>query len=240
MKMKVLMVVVLALAVPAAFAASWNTAGSLDDKGPLTGLWKCKLKVDGGQVPDQDGEMDLQQTGKDVKGTGSNSGGSAPMKGTFEDGKYKLVVEAGDSNWSLDGKLDGGKLIGTWAIPSAGIKGTSECSKPESKSAAAPAAAASGAALNGLWKCVGKIPNQPDGDFQLDLDVKGDKVSGTGSNAAGSAPIAGTYKDGKFTFKIDAGDLQIEFEGKLDGAKITGTFKIPAQGITATFEGSKG
>ena len=241
MKKKLVLIVVLALAVPAAFAASYSRASLLDDKGPLTGVWKCKMKVDGGQVPDQDGEMDLQQSGKDVKGTGSNSGGSAPMKGTFEDGQYKLVVEAGDANWTLDGKLDGGKLIGTWAIPSAGIKGTSECSKPGSESKADTASSSSkGSSLSGLWKCIGKIPNQPDGEFSLDLTVKEDKVTGMGSNAAGSAPLAGTFKDGKFLLKLDAGDLQIEFEGKLGAGKITGTFKIPAQGINATFEGTKG
>ncbi len=241
MKIRLVLTVVLAMAVPAAFAASWTTAGMQDDKGPLTGLWKCKLKVNGGQVPDQDGEMDLQQTGKDLKGSGSNSGGSAPMTGTFVDGKYKLTVEAGDANWTLEGKLDGGKLIGTWAIPSAGVKGTSECSKPGSESKSETAASKDkSAVLAGLWKCLGKVPGQPDGEFQLDLDVKGDKVTGTGSNAAGSAPLSGTFKDGKFLLKVDAGDTTFEFEGKLDAGKISGTFKILPQGISATFEGSKG
>ncbi|GEM_PF-2086423 len=237
--MKTKFILAAAVVLAAAVFSTSASAGVLDES-PMTGLWKCKLKIDGGGMPDQDGEMDLTQTGKDVKGTGSNSGGSAPMKGTFEDGKYKLVVEAGDANWTLEGKLDGGSLIGTWAIPSAGVKGTSSCSKGGGKAAAATASTSSGATLGGLWKCVGKIPNQPDGEFQLDLTVKEDKVTGTGSNAAGSAPLAGTVKDGKFNLKLDAGDLQIEFEGKLDGNKITGTFKIAAQGINATFEGTKG
>ena len=86
---KLVLLVVLALAVPAAFAASLGRASMLDDKGPMTGVWKCKMKFEGGQMPDVDADMDLQQTGKDVKGTGTNSNGSAPMKGTFEDGKYK-------------------------------------------------------------------------------------------------------------------------------------------------------
>jgi hypothetical protein len=190
-------------------------------------------------MPDMDAEMDLQQTGKDLKGTGSSAQGSAPMRGTFEDGKYKLIAEAGDANWNLDGKLDGGKLIGTWAIAAAGIKGTSECGKPDSKSDADKSASSDKTSgLTGLWKCTAKAPDQPVSEFQLDLAVKDDKVTGTGSNAAGSAPLAGTFKDGKFALKLDAGDLQIEFEGKLDGGKISGTLKM--QGNTVPFDGTKG
>jgi hypothetical protein len=244
---KIVFLVVVALAVPAAFAASFfgskaGTASMLDDKAPMTGVWKCKMKFEGGQMPDVDAEMDLQQTGKDIKGTGSTSQGSAPMKGTFDDGKYKLTAETGDANWDLQGKLDGGKLVGTFAIPSAGVKGTSDCGKPEAKSDSAKSdkssSASTTASLTGVWKCIAKAPDQPPSDFQLDLDVKDDKVTGTGSSAAGSAPLAGTYKDGKFALKLEAGDITIEFEGKLDSGKISGTLKM--QGNTVPFDGTKG
>jgi hypothetical protein len=213
----IVLVCVLGLTVPA-FA----------QKGPMTGLWKCTLKPDGGG-PDQTGEMDLKQDGKDVKGTGSNAGGSAPMKGTFDDPNFKLIVD-GEVQWNIDGKLSGGKMTGTFAIPAAQIKGTLECGQAASM-AAAP--------LAGLWKCQSKVGDQPPSDFQLDLTVKGEDVTGTGSSAAGSAPLKGKVKDGKFQFKIDAGDTVFELEGKLEDGKISGTLAIPAANIKATFEGKK-
>jgi hypothetical protein len=201
------------------------------EKGPLTGLWKCTLKFDGGAAPDQAGEMDLRQNGKDVKGTGSNAGGSAPITGTFEDGKYTLKVEAEQAPWAMAGKLEDGKLAGTWAIAAASVKGTMECSKP------VPASTAS--ALTGLWKCVSKFEGAPDSPFQLDLIQKGEELTGTGSNANGTAPLKGTIKDGKFTFQVDAGDTKFDFAGSIENGKISGTLAIPAANVKGTFEGKK-
>jgi hypothetical protein len=217
----ILLVCVLGLTVPSAFAQA--------SKGPMTGLWKCTLKIEGG-APDQQGEMDLKQDGKDIKGTGSNSGGSAPIKGTFDDPNFKIVVQGGDSEWNIDGKLTGGKLVGTFAIAAMQVKGGIECSQAES--AAAP--------LAGTWKCQSKVGDQPPNDFQLELIVKGEDVTGNGSSAAGTAPLKGTVKDNKFKLKIDAGDTIFELEGKLEDGKISGTLKIPTMNVNATFEGKKG
>lgn len=192
----------------------------------MAGLWKCTLKVDGGAAPDQQGELDLKQDGKDLRGTGTSAGGSAPIKGTFDDPSYKIIVQAGDSEWNLDGKLAKGRLVGTWAIPAMQVKGTMECGQGMGDSP-----------LTGLWNCVTK-GDQP-GEFKLDLVVKGEEVSGTGSNAQGTAPLKGTFKEGKFAFKIDAGDTQFELEGKLEEGKISGTLNIPAAQIKVPFEGKK-
>jgi hypothetical protein len=221
----IVLVCVLGLTASSAFAQS---------KAPLTGLWKCTLKVEGS--PDQSGEMDLKQDGKDVKGTGSNSGGSAPMHGTFVDPDFKLIVD-GDAPWNIDGKLTGGKMIGTFAIAAMQLKGAIECSQPGAAASAAPASAS--AALTGVWKCQSKMGDQPPSDFQLDLTLKGETVTGTGSSAAGTAPLTGTFKDGNFKAKIDAGDTVFELEGKLVDGKLSGTLNIPAMSIKATFEGKK-
>jgi hypothetical protein len=210
---------VLGLTVSSAFAQA--------SKGPMTGLWKCSLKAEG--APEQSGEMDLKQDGKDIKGTGSNSGGSAPMKGTFDDPNFKLVVD-GEAPWNIDGKLTGGKLVGNWAIPAAQLKGTLECAQ-------VPAMAAP---LTGVWKCLSKVGDTPPTEFQLDLTLKGEEVTGTGSSAAGSAPLKGTFKNGKFVAKIDAGDTVFELEGTLENGKLSGTLNIPAANVKATFEGKKG
>ena len=206
-----------------------------DDKAPLTGMWSCKMKVDGGAIPDTDGQMDLQQTGKDIKGTGTSAAGSAPMKGTLEESKVKLTVVT-DAPWEFEGKLDGNKFGGTWGVPAAGVKGTYECAKPVKKDADSSAAAS----LTGLWKCVSKTPDgSGGGPFELDLTQKGDVVTGTGANAQGSLPGKGTFVGGKLLFKVEGGDNVFEFEGKLDGDKLSGTLNIPAMSVKLTFEGSK-
>ena len=93
--------------------------------------------------------------------------------------------------------------------------------------------------LTGIWKCVGKIPERPDGEFQLDLDQRGEEVKGTGSNANGSAPLKGTFNDGKFKFVAQGGETSYAFEGTLDGDKISGTFEVAAAGIKGSFEGTR-
>ncbi len=96
---------------------------ALDDAASITGIWKCLLKSQ--DRPDQEGQLDLKQNGEEVTGTGSNAGGSAPIKGTFKDGKFKLQVITENVNWDLQGTIEGDKLSGTWAIGN-GLKGTLE------------------------------------------------------------------------------------------------------------------
>ena len=93
--------------------------------------------------------------------------------------------------------------------------------------------------LTGAWQCVSKIPDRPDGDFQLDLEQKGEEVTGTGSNTQGSAPLKGTFKEGKFKLSIDAGNVTYEIEGSLDQDKISGTLEVPQAAVKGTFEGTR-
>ena len=227
-----LLIVAVALAFPL-------VAQDKQEKGPMAGLWKCTLKFEGGSMPDQSGSMDLKQNGKDVTGTGANAeGATAPIKGTFEDGKFKLVVETDGGPWNLEGELKGEKLSGTWAIPAASVKGAMSCGKPADTSAATATATAS--SLTGLWKCTGKAPDGGEGQpFELNLKQDGETITGTGSNAQGTGQLKGTFKDGKFMLDIDAGDVKYQLEGKMENGKISGTWAVPAMNAKGTFEGNK-
>ena len=106
-----------------AACACW-AAPKADDSASLTGVWKCVLKS--AERPGAEGILDLKQNGEEVTGVGSNAGGSAPLKGTVKDGKFKLKIETGQTNWDIEGTLDGDKITATWAIPAAGRNGTLE------------------------------------------------------------------------------------------------------------------
>lgn len=225
------------------FAAAGLVAAQAKDakKAPLTGTWKCIGKVP--DRPDGEFELDLEQNGEEVKGTGSNAQGSAPLKGTFKDGKFKLAVEAGDVTYTFDGELAGEKIKGKFAVPVASVEGTFEGTRAGAPAAAAapaskaPAKAAT--SMTGTWTVTLKIPERPDGEGQLDLEQTGEDLKGTGSNAQGSAPIKGTVKDGKFKFSVETGQANWDFEGKVEGDKISGEWGVPAAGIKGTFEGSR-
>ena len=207
-----------------------------DTKNPLSGNWKCVGKIP--ERPDGEFQLDLEQNGEEVKGNGSNAQGSAPLKGTFKDGKFKLTVAAGDISYEFEGELSGDKIKGKFAVPAASVQGTFEGTR-EGAAAAAPAAKAATATLTGSWAVTLKIPDRPDGEGQLDLDQTGEEVKGTGSNAGGSAPVKGTVKEGKFKLTIETGQANWELEGKLDGDKIEGEFAIPAAGAKGTFAGTR-
>ncbi len=93
--------------------------------------------------------------------------------------------------------------------------------------------------LTGTWKCVGHAQERPDSEFQLDVEQHGEKVTGTGTNAQGSAPLAGTFKDGKFQVTVTGGEGNYDLEGTLDGNKISGTWSFSGNGSKGTFDGKK-
>ena len=95
-----------------------------EPKGPLTGAWKCVSHAP--EQPDRDFQLDLEQRGEKVTGTGSISQGSAPLKGAFENGKFKLVVEGGEGKYELEGQLEEDKISGNWSFSGTGAKGTFE------------------------------------------------------------------------------------------------------------------
>ena len=230
--MKRLGVTLIVLLVGACLAVS----AAADTKSPLTGNWKCVGKVP--DRPDGEFQLDLEQNGEEVKGNGSNAQGSAPLKGTFKDGKFKVSVAGGDISYEFEGELVGDKIKGKFSVPVANVAGTFEGTR---EGAAAPAAAAkaSAATLTGSWAVTLKIPDRPDGEGQLDLDQTGEDVKGTGSNAGGSAPVKGTVKEGKFKLIIETGQASWELEGKLDSDKIEGEFAIPAAGVKGSFAGTR-
>jgi hypothetical protein len=225
---------ILLTAIVLLVGAGLAAAAAADTKSPLTGTWKCVGKVP--ERPDGEFQLDLEQTGEEVKGTGSNANGSAPLKGTFKDGKFKLTVSAGDVSYEFEGELEGNKIKGKFAVPVANVEGTFEGTRDGAEAEAKTTTAAS---LTGAWAVTLKIPDRPDGEGQLDLNQEGEEVKGTGSNASGSAPVKGTVKDGKFKLTVETGQSNWEFEGKLDGDKIEGEWAIPAAGIKGTFAGTR-
>jgi hypothetical protein len=195
-----------------------------------------------GKIPDRpDGEfqLDMEQNGEEVKGNGSNAQGSAPLKGTFKDGKFKVTISAGDISYEFEGELNGDKIKGKFAVPAASIEGTFEGNREGATASAASPAKTSTATMTGTWTVTLKMADRPDSEGQLDLDQTGEEVKGTGSNAAGSAPVKGTVKEGKFKLIVETGQANWEFEGKLEGDKITGEFAVPAAGAKGTFAGTR-
>lgn len=231
MKRLVLTLIVLLVGAGVAVAAA------ADAKNPLTGNWKCVGKIP--DRPDGEFQLDMEQNGEEVKGNGSNAQGSAPLKGTFKDGKFKVSIAAGDITYEFEGELAGDKIKGKFAVPVASVQGTFEGTREGAKESAAPAAKAPTASLTGTWALTLKVPERPDSEGQMDLDQKGEEVKGTGSNASGSAPVKGTAKEGKFKLTVETGQNNWEFEGKIDGDKIEGEFTLPAAGIKGTFAGTR-
>ncbi len=231
--MKRTLVTLIVLLVGGSLAVS---AAAQAKSGPLTGTWKCVGKVP--DRPDGEFQLEMEQVGEEVKGNGSNAQGSAPLKGTFKDGKFKVSIAAGDISYDFEGELNGDKIKGKFSVPVASVEGTFEGTR---EGAAAPAAVAkaSTSSLTGAWAMTLKVPDRPDAEGQLDLDQKGEEVKGTGSNASGSAPVKGTAKEGKFKLTVETGQANWEFEGKIDGDKIEGEFTLPAAGIKGTFSGTR-
>lgn len=98
-----------------------------EPKGPLTGVWKCLQHAP--ERPDSDFQLDLEQRGEKITGTGSSLAGSAPLKGTFDNGKFQLIIEIEAGAYKLEGKLDGDKISGEWSFTGTGAKGTWEGKK---------------------------------------------------------------------------------------------------------------
>ncbi len=198
-----------------------------EPKGPLSGAWKGAQHLP--QMPDRDFRLELEQRGERINGKASTSEGNAPIKGTFKDGVLKAAVESDQGNYEVEGKLDGDKLSGNWVMASTGTKGTWEATREGLPKGP----------LSGGWKCVSRGPDVPENEFQLDLDQRGDKITGMGSNAQGSTPLKGSFDNGSFKIVVPTGAGNYELEGKLEGDKLSGNWTFTGSGAKGTWEGKR-
>jgi len=96
--------------------------------------------------------------------------------------------------------------------------------------AAAPAAALAAASVSGLWKVTSVLPSGEAAESTLTLRQEGEKISGRAEWATGSTDLSrGSLKEGKLVldvdFERDGQKGMVRVEAKLDGAKLSGTWK---------------
>ena len=82
---------------------------------PISGTWQCTVKMPNGVQ--ESARVQLQLEGQTVSGVGVT-------RGTYVDGKLDLEMQAG--GYTLDGSLQGAKLVGTIVNRASGAKGTWE------------------------------------------------------------------------------------------------------------------
>lgn len=199
-----------------------------EKKPTVTGSWKCVAMVN-----DQRGEfqLDLVQKGAEVSGTATRSDGSTDIqKGSFENGKLKLNIEADGGEYALEATLDGQTLKGELSH-SAGFKGTWEAKRAGAEGGSVTVA--------GAWKLMATVGGQTV-EYKVELKQDGENYSGSIYTADGEAiPLSKiSFKDNVLKFTVSAPDGDYNTESKFDGKSLKGTFTTP-NGDKGTFEATK-
>lgn len=187
----------------------------------VTGVWKCVAKTE--SRPNMEFKLDLVQKGKEVTGTASRSDGSTGIqKGSFENGKLKLVVEADGGTYEFEGSLSGDKLTGNLAH-STGTKASWEGVR---EGAAAPAASAG---IEGRWTLRARVGERT-AEYVMEFKKDGDQLTGKLTLPDGqSVPMSkASFVDNVLKFSLATGDGSYESEAKLEGDKLVGTYTTPA------------
>jgi hypothetical protein len=189
----------------------------------VAGNWKCVAKVEG--RPNMEFRLQLEQDGKEVTGTASRSDGSAPIRrGSFEDGKLKLLIDADGGTYDLQATVSGNKLTGT-LTHTGGEKATWEATREGG------AGGASASSIEGAWKT---------DQYTLEFKRDGGSLTGKVVMPDGQAiPLTkASFANGVVRFEVGSPDGNYEAEAKLDGDKLVGTFKTPA-GATRNWEAQR-
>lgn len=198
----------------------WAAAGSGQT---VAGNWKCVAKVEG--RPNMEFRLQLEQDGKEVTGTASRSDGSAPIRrGSFEDGKLKLLIDADGGTYDLQATVSGNKLTGTLTHTN-GDKAAWEATREGG------AGGASASSIEGAWKT---------DQYTLEFKRDGGSLTGKVVMPDGQAiPLTkASFANGVVRFEVGSPDGNYEAEAKLDGDKLVGTFKTPA-GATRNWEAQR-
>jgi hypothetical protein len=211
------------MAVALAFSLLLFSAPLMADT--VTGTWKCVANNDGQTMQFT---LELVQRGNAVTGNASRYDGSTDIsKGSFENGKLKLLVEADGGEYSIEGELSGNTLKGK-------LSHTSGSSAPwEGKRQGGETA------ILGTWKMRTNAGGQVL-ESNMEFKKEGDALVGTIILPDGQtlrlqkASFAGDTLN--FTVSLDQGDFPAE--GKLEGNKLTGTYTTPG-GQKDTWEATR-
>jgi hypothetical protein len=212
-RFSVLLGVVVAVMLWAAAASAQTVAGN----------WKCVAKVEG--RPNMEFRLQLEQDGKEVTGTASRSDGSAPIRrGSFEDGKLKLLIDADGGTYDLQATVSGNKLAGTLTHTN-GDKAAWEATREGG------AGGASASSIEGTWKT---------DQYTLEFKRDGDTLTGKLLMPDGQTiPLTKpSFANGVLRFEVGSPDGNYEAEAKLEGEKLVGTYKTPA-GATRNWEAKR-
>lgn len=206
-------------------------SGFSEEKKPtVTGSWKCVAKSERGP---SEFALDLVQKGSEVTGTASRSDGSTDIqKGSFEDGKLKLTIEADGGDYQMEATLSGNKLTGTLSHTSGG-KADWEGTREE------PAASTTIEALLGTWKTKAETGGGTV-EYTLEFKKDGDALAGTLTTPDGQTlKLTNTsFADNVVKFVVTTDDGDYKAEGKVNGKTIKGNYVGPDGGKGA-WEASK-
>jgi hypothetical protein len=137
------------------------------------------------------------------------------VKAELAAGVLTLDAEGTNTKGKMTLKHDGDKLVGDFTA--GGNTGPVELKKVV------------GDEITGEWDAVADTQGQAF-PFLLTLKLEGDKVSGSSSSQLGNTPItSGTWKDGKLTIVMDAGQGQIGLVATMVEGKLSGDYDYAGQ-----------
>lgn len=222
--------IIWALALGAVLA--WAAAPGFSQDKQVTGNWKCMAKIEG-QEP-RPFSLELTQKGAEVTGTASRRGNSTELrKGAYEGGKLTFQIEIEEGTVNFEATLADDKLSGSLSMAN-GMKANWEGTREQ----AATVAAGSDDVV-GSWKVLAK---QGDGTIEATMEIKREAgaLGGKITLANGeSQPLRNvTFEEKVLKVQILTDDGTYHIEGKLDGEKISGTYKTPS-GRQETWEAKR-
>ena len=235
-----LSVALLAFTSSVAFGASFNqqTKPASD---PVSGKYEGVAKSD--QIGDIPLTVEIKNDNGKLSGKIDTPQGPAQITGgTFADGKISMKFDAGGNEGTVEGMLNGDKIVGKWAL--SGMGGPLELKRAGAAVAANPApttpmaAPAAGDPITGEWAATADAQGMTI-PFTLNLKLEGDKVTGTSTSDQGTAPLSkGTWSGGNLTFALDTPNGLIGFKATLKEGKLMGEFDFAGQ-MTGKWDAKK-
>jgi hypothetical protein len=224
MKTRIILLSTFACIIALAIPLPANQAGAQ----AIAGKWLGNADTPNGPV---DLAFEIQQDGSLLKGTATVLDASSPISALrFEDGKFSGEITVMGGNYRLAATVSGARMTGTWEQVGGEYKGTWTAER---------ATATPAAGIAGAWDIVAVTP---DGNrtYLLELDQRGDALSGTIGSEMGTAPLdALSYKDGKLHFEVDGGTDVYVIDGALEGDNMKGRWAITLTGASGTWSGKR-
>lgn len=195
----------------------------------LTGRWDITAaSPDGGTMR---ATLTIQQDGERLTGQiALESGESLPLlEGKASGASFQFRVPAGGGEIEVSGKAAGDVVTGEYRMPD-GAKGAFNGRRSGD----------SVASLTGKWSVAARDAEGNEIRASLELKAEGERLTGVITTESGdSAPlIDGKVDAGGFSFRIYAGDGNIEVKGRLENGRLTGEYTTP-NGSKGTFTASR-